>query len=215
MGEPTRPSIAVTPRGPYVVSGLTNLRSAGGEPMSTEPEMALCRCGYSKNKPFCDGGHGPYQFGGHPTTDVTAGEPKAYAGAVTVRYNPAICAHLGVCTGRLPEVFDVSRRPWILPDGADAARVLETVRTCPSGALTASFGAEADAASSTDPTAGEPAIRVLKDGPLAVTGDVNLKGVQWADGAARDRYTLCRCGASRAMPFCDASHAAVKFTDPA
>jgi CDGSH-type Zn-finger protein len=35
----------------------------------------------------------------------------------------------------------------------------------------------------------------------------------WAQGASRDRYTLCRCGASKNKPFCDGSHAAIKFKD--
>lgn len=50
----------------------------------------------------------------------------------------------------------------------------------------------------------DPGIDVRDDGPLVVTGVV----LQHADGstAPHDRYTLCRCGASRTKPFCDGSH---------
>lgn len=53
-------------------------------------------------------------------------------------------------------------------------------------------------------TGSDPGIEVRDDGPLAVTG-VDL---QHEDGstAAHPRFTLCRCGASATMPFCDGSH---------
>ena len=34
-----------------------NLQDFKGEPLSTTVGIALCRCGESKNKPFCDGTH--------------------------------------------------------------------------------------------------------------------------------------------------------------
>ena len=45
----------------------------------------------------------------------------------------------------------------------------------------------------------------MKDGPYAVLG-VELPGVSFAQGVPRERYTLCRCGASKNKPFCDGSH---------
>lgn len=52
---------------------------------------------------------------------------------------------------------------------------------------------------------GRPAIEVRDDGPLAVTGGIAL---HHEDGstAPHERFTLCRCGASRTKPFCDGSH---------
>ena len=175
--------------------------------------MALCRCGYSSDKPFCDGAHGPYQFTGDARTDITATSGRPYAGAsVTVHYNAAICAHVGVCTAGLPEVFDTARRPWIAVDGAHAEQVIAAVRACPSGALsyTRTAVTTVEPAAAADPA---PRVRALKDGPLAVDGGVELEGGAWATGASRERYTLCRCGASRIMPFCDGSHTAVRFRD--
>jgi CDGSH-type Zn-finger protein len=44
-----------------------------------------------------------------------------------------------------------------------------------------------------------------------VTGGVALDGQEWGDGASRDNFTLCRCGASKNKPFCDGSHVDAGF----
>lgn len=53
---------------------------------------------------------------------------------LTVTFDPRICVHSGVCV-RLYDVFDVSKRPWVNLDGADADTVVAQVQRCPSGAL--------------------------------------------------------------------------------
>ena len=53
---------------------------------------------------------------------------------LTVTFDPRVCVHSGVCV-RLYDVFDVSRRPWVNLDGADADTVVAQVKRCPSGAL--------------------------------------------------------------------------------
>ncbi len=205
-----KPKITVVPWGPFVVTGLERLDDAAGQRLPVQEDMDLCRCGYSATKPFCDGAHGPYHFTGEARIDLAATRGRAYTGqTVTVQYNEAICAHAGDCTRGLPEVFNTSRRPWIAADGADPERVIAAVRACPSGALAYTTTANEPAADADK----EPKITVLKDGPLAVDGAVELDGCTWAGGASRERYTLCRCGASRATPFCDGSHAEVGFRD--
>lgn len=57
------------------------------------------------------------------------------ADGITVTFDPAVCAHSGVCVRGLPDVFDVQFRRWIRPERALAARVAEQVARCPSGAL--------------------------------------------------------------------------------
>ena len=51
--------LKVTPRanGPLVISGNLTLNSAAGLPAWSGTRVALCRCGESSNKPFCDGTH--------------------------------------------------------------------------------------------------------------------------------------------------------------
>jgi CDGSH-type Zn-finger protein len=49
--------IEITKDGPYAVSGPCELANAGLAPGAPADRMTLCRCGASKNKPFCDGSH--------------------------------------------------------------------------------------------------------------------------------------------------------------
>ncbi|HEY7294377.1 MAG TPA: CDGSH iron-sulfur domain-containing protein [Dehalococcoidia bacterium] len=56
MADETR--IVVRPNGPYLIEGpLTVVDVEGNEYKSDRPRIALCRCGGSSNKPFCDGTH--------------------------------------------------------------------------------------------------------------------------------------------------------------
>ena len=57
----SKPSITPAPDGPYLVRDLENLTNRKG-PIDTKPTMALCRCGGSANKPFCDGTHAKIGF---------------------------------------------------------------------------------------------------------------------------------------------------------
>jgi len=51
--------ITPSPNGPYLVRGEVKLFDSSGNPieLSGKPSIALCRCGHSENKPFCDGSH--------------------------------------------------------------------------------------------------------------------------------------------------------------
>lgn len=50
--------IKITQNGPYIVSGPIELLDADGTPYTLEKStIALCRCGGSTSKPFCDGTH--------------------------------------------------------------------------------------------------------------------------------------------------------------
>ena len=62
---------------------------------------------------------------------------------ITIHDNRALCAHAGLCTEGLASVFKYGSEPWIDPDGAEVEAIVETIRTCPSGALSYSLeGAE-------------------------------------------------------------------------
>lgn len=56
-------------------------------------------------------------------------------GDLTVVWKPDICQHSTICWKGLLSVFDPRKSPWIDMDGADAERIREQVRQCPSGAL--------------------------------------------------------------------------------
>jgi CDGSH-type Zn-finger protein len=51
------PEIGVFRNGPLFVRGGVQVVSAKGEPYEVRNRQTLCRCGYSRNKPFCDGSH--------------------------------------------------------------------------------------------------------------------------------------------------------------
>lgn len=67
-GEDEQPdegmSIAAQKGGPYYVRGNITVRDHLGNALRTDTRMALCRCGQSKNKPFCDGTHNTIAFDG-------------------------------------------------------------------------------------------------------------------------------------------------------
>jgi CDGSH-type Zn-finger protein len=60
------PEVTITPseNGPYVVSGPVRLTDVGGREINHPDPMAMCRCGRSRNKPFCDGTHATINFDG-------------------------------------------------------------------------------------------------------------------------------------------------------
>ncbi len=49
--------IVVFDDGPYVVEGLERFSYSEGEQLQANKKTALCRCGASENKPYCDGAH--------------------------------------------------------------------------------------------------------------------------------------------------------------
>lgn len=200
-------TIECKPNGPYLVKDLGNLRSAAGEPLPTKPVTALCRCGGSANKPYCDGTHQKNGFSSARLDDGSAAKRVSYRGAgITIYDNRSICAHAGHCTDSLASVFKYESEPWIDPNGATIEATIATIRRCPSGAL--SYALDGTPGSE-QPS--EPGVTVLSDGPYAVAGPVDLLGQTWAEGASATQYTLCRCGASKNKPFCDGTHWSVEF----
>jgi hypothetical protein len=56
--EPDDPAIiAPQPNGPLYISGPVRILDANGAVIREDTRVALCRCGHSRNKPFCDGSH--------------------------------------------------------------------------------------------------------------------------------------------------------------
>ena|SRR5215217_142854 len=51
------PSIGIEPNGPIWVRGGVAIESEDGSTYEVRNRMTLCRCGRSRNKPFCDGSH--------------------------------------------------------------------------------------------------------------------------------------------------------------
>jgi CDGSH-type Zn-finger protein len=221
-----KPKILSLPNGPYYLINnmeptiVENLQNSEGEPLSTIRGVTLCRCGASKNKPFCDGTHGTIGFSSENKTNTadTSGnhiikdKRKSYtANKITIHDNRKICSHAAECVNNLPSVFQLNARPWINPAGAEMEEIINTIRKCPSGALSYSInGVEYK-----DHDERKPIVTVSKDGPYVITGGIDLIGdnIQFAEGSSREHYTLCRCGASNNKPFCDGMHKVISFKD--
>jgi uncharacterized Fe-S cluster protein YjdI/CDGSH-type Zn-finger protein len=135
---------------------------------------------------------------------------KVYRGRdIEVSFDLDICIHVGECLRGERQVFELKRRPWILPDAASAEEVADVVRRCPSGAL---LYRRLDGKPDEEPD-GPTTLTPVRNGPLLVTGKIE---VRHEDGTLETlpRATLCRCGQSQHKPFCDNQHLAIGFQAP-
>lgn len=196
------PTITERENGPLVVKNIKTLKGPNGENIEVKEVMALCRCGGSSNKPFCDGTHNKNGFesrGGEP-----AGRDRLidYEGAeITVTYNPRVCSHAAECGRLASHIFNPEQKPWVQPDKGTLDDVRAVIAACPSGAL--SIKEASGEMRHIVPDRAE--IEVQKDGPYWVTGvepPADLAG----EGMTAEKFVLCRCGLSGNKPFCDGSH---------
>ena len=203
---------------------MPTIRTHLGQPLPAPPQVALCRCGGSARKPFCDGSHAANGFSDAKDPNRVPDRRDTYEGEqVTVFDNRGICQHSGLCTDRLNTVFRTSQEPFVAPSGGRMDEIVRAVRDCPSGALSLAFDEPPHVPRSatwpTGTTAGSRPSRSPADGPYRVTGRVVLVDaaggdVARAEGSSREHYALCRCGHSQNKPFCSGMHWYIGFTDP-
>lgn len=216
-----QPSIEPAPAGPYLVTNVEDLRDHLGCALLSRPQMALCRCGASATKPFCDGSHAESGFHDEKSPERVRDRRDTYVGQqITVLDNRGTCQHSGLCTARLPGVFDASGEPFVHPSGGRMDEIIRAVRDCPSGALSYAIDGVEARAETDHHNRRPPAIEVSLDGPYRVTGAIALltpegDAVAQGRGASREHYALCRCGQSQNKPFCTGMHWYVGFHDPA
>jgi len=210
--------IRVDRNGPYRVSHVKYFSNWLGEKLPVQERMALCRCGQSRNKPFCDGSHAATNFSGEKDPNRVPDRSDTYEGQqINIFDNRGICAHSGYCTDRLASVFHAGQEPFITPSGGRLDEIIQSVRACPSGAL--SYAIDQMEAQDQVNRDRPPRIEVSKDGPYRITGGVRLvddrgQDVPRAEGSSREHFSLCRCGHSQNKPFCSGMHWYVKFADP-
>ncbi|HLX11326.1 MAG TPA: CDGSH iron-sulfur domain-containing protein [Bacteroidota bacterium] len=232
MSNPKSPSgekrIVITENGPYHVYGSVPLRVQvimpneegmswdweTGETFKTTSEYELCRCGHSKQMPFCDKTHSKIGFDGEETASRVpyARQAEQIDGpAVVLSDAENLCAFARFC--------DPGGKIWSLIEQADNKEVRELVireaMHCPSGRLV--LHVKKTRKEIEEPL--EPAIGVVEDpalgcsGPLWVQGGIVIESRDGRRYEKRNRVTLCRCGASDNKPFCNGSHASIKFDD--
>lgn len=213
--------IAVTPSGPYLVSGAIPVTSKSpivsehGEPLAWKTEksgapkskVALCRCGASSNKPYCDGTHASTEW------DATDNAPNGtyaeratkYGGeGIEVLDDRPLCVHAGFCGNKVTNVWKMAVNT---EDSQVRAEAIAMIERCPSGALSYTVGGEIN----------EPdlpvEVAILPDGPLWVSGGPQIIREDGSALETRNRVTLCRCGQSGSKPLCDGTHKEAGFTD--
>ena len=228
QSKATSAQVQITKNGPYIVSEAVPLskeiigtnvtresvRWELGPKYPYQEQYALCRCGYSKKKPFCDGSHLKADFDGTETATRQSYKDQAriFRGPnLSLMDVESLCAFARFC--------DPNGQVWNLVYETDNPQkqkhFVSQSCDCPSGRLVA-----------WDNNTGKPiepeyvpSIALIEDpskacsGPAWLRGGVQLIG---ADGFAyeiRNRMTLCRCGASRNKPFCDGSHVSIGFDD--
>ena len=75
-----KPTIELALNGPYLVRNLDDLKNSRGEAIEVKPMMALCRCGKSSNKPFCDGSYTKVAFSGEKAEERVSDRGDNYEG---------------------------------------------------------------------------------------------------------------------------------------
>jgi CDGSH-type Zn-finger protein/uncharacterized Fe-S cluster protein YjdI len=134
---PARNTVTVANNGPLYVTGDLRVAGAADDMPGTRTRVALCRCGQSANKPFCDGRHEKVGF---------------------------------VDRGAIGSVGK---------------------------------GVEADG--------GVLEIKRAKNGPLLLSGNVEIRAGSGRVAWRGTKAALCRCGQSGNKPFCDGSHVGAGF----
>jgi CDGSH-type Zn-finger protein/truncated hemoglobin YjbI/ferredoxin len=211
-------SVQSAPDGPYLLTNVDRITDWLGVALDPTPQSALCRCGASSIKPWCDGSHAQIGFEDAKSEGRVPDRLDRYQGlGVAIADNRGTCAHSGFCTDRAPTVFRTDEEPFVTPAGGRVDEILRAGRDCPSGALSATIG-RSDPVGASD-TEREPAIEVSKDGPYRVTGSIDLLDRDGSpearnDGASLEHYSLCRCGKSQNKPFCSGMHWYADFHDP-
>jgi uncharacterized Fe-S cluster protein YjdI len=129
---------------------------------------------------------------------------RTYTGAhIDVTFDRSLCIHAAECVRGLPAVFDTGRKPWILPDAADAETIAAIVRKCPTGALGYTAG-EADQGAAPEVPDNQATVDAGPGHPLFLRGDLVIDR---PDGELHlPRAAFCRCGHTANSPFCDLSH---------
>lgn len=221
--------ITVTEKGPYLVYGhppmseqfiMTDQSNESwyfqqGKHFSTDSEpTALCRCGVSRRKPYCDGAHAKADW----DPALTASDKPLLEEAeiiqgetLSMTDSPKYCVFARFCHphGDAWTLTEHSKDP-------EARRLaVREASMCPSGRLTAWDNASGKAYEFRF----EPSLGLIEDISIGSSGGLWIRGgipMQREDGTSyeiRNRVVVCRCGQSANKPYCDGTHAAIKWRD--
>ena len=161
-------------------------------------------------------------------------------GEITVFWVPSKCIHATTCFRELIEVYNPGRRPWVNMQGASTRRIIEVTNKCPTQAIYWKYNKDLtdeeqaaqrrhireevnpdtlDQTKEEEPASGratrvKPAnVRIMKDGPIVIEGDFTILDTDDEELKATRMTSICRCGASRNMPYCDGTHRKIGFSE--
>ena len=133
-------------------------------------------------------------------------------GKITVYWQPKKCIHATTCYRELIDVFNPRKRPWVNMDGASTEEIIRVVKLCPTQALTFKYNSEIASESRPEPVESISEARVMEDGPLVLKGDFALYDTDGKELRHLKMSSLCRCGGSDNLPYCDGTHRKIGYT---
>lgn len=220
--------IKVMKNGPYLLSGSIPLdRSSIVSPDEKEHLVwasesqfhrnegyALCRCGKSGNKPFCDGSHVTAYFDGTETAEQPNRSTcvKDLDGPSLILHDHEdLCSAANFCH-RKEDVWNAVEKS----DEEHFRRIaIYESSCCPSGRLVL----DDKLSEKTFEPVFEPSVSIVDDkaenvsGPIWVKGRITIESAKGVEYQLRNRVTLCRCGSSENKPFCDGTHVDIRFSE--
>jgi len=217
--------IRIVKNGPYIVTGGVPLSEKiivpkgmgyelkAGRALPQSEKYALCRCGYSKNAPFCDGSHLEFDFDGTELASRVDYEDRAelQVGSTVDLLDDHRCAFVRLCHREKGDAWELAKKS---DNEENRKEAIQAASDCPAGRLVA-----VDKNGKRIEPVYEPAIDIIQDPEREVSAGIFVKGnipLESAEGftyEVRNRYVLCRCGESINKPFCDARHVRTKFKD--
>lgn len=217
--------IKIIENGPYVVTGNIPLaekiivpngrkyKLKSGKELPQSESYALCRCGKSKNPPFCDGTHVKEGFIGRETASKEEyhNRAKLINGIGIDLLDDGRCAFARFCHRNNGTAWQLTQHSESEENRSEA---VIAANDCPAGRLTSvdKDGTEHEPDLS-------PSICIIQDPEKKVSAGIFVSGgipIESADGTmyeTRNRIALCRCGRSKNKPFCDAAHVPTKYID--
>jgi CDGSH-type Zn-finger protein len=218
--------IKITEDGPYLVSGGIPVKEMiitperhhyvfkEGRELPQAEEYALCRCGKSKNAPFCDGSHSHSHFDGQETASREPYNRRVNditQGTALNLLDDGRCAFARFCHTDRGDIWSVTAAD---DDSRNREAAIKAAQECPAGRLVM---VDKDLKPLEEEF--EPEIIIMQDPQKKASAGIYVKGpvtIESADGGTyevRNRVALCRCGHSSNKPFCDATHVPAVFND--
>ena len=216
--------IEIEYNGPYIVHGgiplvrKSQVVSEHGEPLTwrkdgtipTDGEYRLCRCGHSKELPFCDSTHFEIDFDGTETADTgpaAARQEDLPGERIVIKRDSSLCMNSGFCGNHLTQVEAMLAQSG---ESTVRAQIIAMIERCPSGSY--SYSIEPGGAEIEPDLPKQIAVmtEITSDGPIPgalwVTGGIPVERSDGEPFETRNRVTLCSCGLSANKPLCDGTH---------